>query len=82
MARTLKSLVFYVVKLNDVKHLESNLMKRMVLIANVRQTVWELEFFPLQLEQDLIIIREGLDVTSTDRQGFYHRTTCHKYFRK
>jgi len=36
-------------------------------MANVSQAVRELEFFCLQLEQDFIKIRQGLDVTSTGR---------------
>jgi uncharacterized protein YoxC len=68
LARTLKSLVFDVVNLNDtVKLLEANISKRIELMANVSQTVRELEFFCLQLEQDFINIRQGLDVTSTGK---------------
>jgi uncharacterized protein YoxC len=68
LARTLKSLVFGVANLNDtVKLLEANVSKRIELMANVSQKVQELEFFCLQLEQDFIKIRQGLDVTSTGK---------------
>ena len=36
-------------------------------MANTSQTIRELEFFCLQLEQDFIKIRQGLDVTSTGK---------------
>jgi hypothetical protein len=68
LARTLKTLVFDVMNLNDtVKQLEVNLVKRVELLSNVRQRVRELEFFSLQLEQYLLKIRQGLDVTSTGK---------------
>ena len=40
---------------------------RLELVANASQTVRELEFFCLQLEQEFIKIRQGLDVTSTGK---------------
>jgi hypothetical protein len=65
LARTLNTLVFDGLNLNEtVKQLEVNLVKRPELQANVSQTVRELEFFSLQLEQDLLKIRQGLNVTS------------------
>jgi hypothetical protein len=36
-------------------------------MANASQTIRELEFFCLQLEQEFIKIRQGLDVTSTGK---------------
>jgi hypothetical protein len=68
IARTLKTIVFDVMNLNDTaKLLESNLTRRIELLANVSQTIRELEFFSLQLEQDFLKIRQGLDVTSTGK---------------
>jgi uncharacterized protein YoxC len=68
LARTLKTLVFGVANLNDiVRLLETNVTKHIELMANVSQTVRELEFFYLQLKQDFIKIRQGLDVTSTGK---------------
>jgi len=55
-------------KLNGtIKGIETNIMKRLELMANASQTVRELEFFCLQLEQEFIKIRQGLDVTSTGK---------------
>jgi len=42
-------------------------MKRLELMASASQTVRELEFFCLQLEQEIIKIPQGLDVTSTGK---------------
>jgi hypothetical protein len=50
-----------------VKQLEGSLVKQIELMANVSQTVRELEFFCLQLEQDFIKIRQALDVMSTGK---------------
>jgi hypothetical protein len=50
-----------------VEHLESSVFRRVELMANISQTIRELEFFCLQLEQDFIKIRQGLDVTSTGK---------------
>ena len=42
-------------------------MNRLDRMANASQTIRELEFFSLQLEQEFIKIRHGLDVTSTGK---------------
>jgi len=68
LARILKLQVNDIMKLNNtVKELETNLLKRLELMANTSQTVRELEFFCLQLEQEFFKIRQGLDVTSTGK---------------
>jgi len=68
LARILKLQVNDIIKLNStVKELETNLLKRLELMANTSQTVRELEFFCLQLEQEFLKIRQGLDVTSTGK---------------
>ena len=55
-------------KLNStVKELETNLLKILELMANTSQTVREMEIFCLQFEQEFLIIRQGLDVTSTGK---------------
>ena len=68
LARILKMQVNDLMKLNGtIKGIETNIMKRLELMANASQTVRELEFFCLQLEQEFIKIRQGLDVTSTGK---------------
>jgi hypothetical protein len=68
LARILKLQVNDVLKLNStIKELEGKLIHRIELMANASQTVRELEFFSLQLEQEFIKIRQGLDVTSTGK---------------
>jgi uncharacterized protein YoxC len=53
LARTLKAVVFDVANLNEtVEHLESNVFRHVELMANISQTIRELEFFCVQLEQD------------------------------
>ena len=50
LTRTLKAVVFDVANLNEtVEQLESNVFKRVELLANISQTIRELEFFCLQL---------------------------------
>jgi hypothetical protein len=43
------------------------LLVRLECLANASQTIRELEFFSLQLEQEFIKIRQGLDITSTGK---------------
>jgi len=68
LARILKLQVTDIIKLNGtVKELETKLISCLELMANASQTVRELEFFCLQLEQEFIKILQGLDVTSTGK---------------
>jgi hypothetical protein len=65
LARILKMKIIDIMKLNGtIKEIETNILKRLELMANASKTVRELESFCLQLEQDFIKIRQGLDVTS------------------
>jgi hypothetical protein len=58
LARVLKLQVNDLAKLNSkVKELDKNWTARLELLANVSQTVRELEFFCLQLEQECIKVR-------------------------
>ena len=67
LARILK-LQVNIAKLNaTVEELETTLISQIEHMANASQTVRELEFFSLQLEQEFIKIRQGLDVTSTGK---------------
>jgi hypothetical protein len=68
LARTLKSLVYDVLKLNNtLTYVEEEYSTRIEGMLNVSQVIRELEFFCLQLEQEFIKIHEGLDVTSTGK---------------
>ena len=68
LARILKLQVNNIAKLNaTVEELETNAISQIEHMANASQTVRELEFFSLQLEQEFIKIRQGLDVTSTGK---------------
>jgi hypothetical protein len=68
LARVLKLQVSDLAKLRKKKKkLDKNLTTRLELLANVSQTVRKLEFFCLQLEQEFIKVRQGLDVTSTGK---------------
>ena len=67
MVTVLKMQINDIMKLNGtIKEIETNILKRLELMANASQTVRELEFFCLQLEQEFKI-RQGLDVTSTGK---------------
>jgi hypothetical protein len=48
-----------------VNALEGNFARQLERMAIASQNVRELEFFVLQLEQEFMKIRQGLDVTST-----------------
>jgi hypothetical protein len=50
-----------------VNALEGNFIHQLECMANASQTIRELEFFGLQLEQEFIKIRQELDVTSTGK---------------
>ena len=68
LARILKLQVSNFLKLNKtVNALEGNFMQQLERMANASQTIRELEFFGLQLEQQFIKIRQGLEVTSTGK---------------
>jgi ABC-type transporter Mla subunit MlaD len=68
LAKFLKVQVSDLSKLNNtVKHFEGNITHRLDYMAHISQTVRELEFFYLQLEQEIMKIRQGLDVTSTGK---------------
>ena len=68
LARILKLEVGNLMKLNETGAVvEERLMNRLDRMANASQTIRELEFFSLQLEQEFIKIRHGLDVTSTGK---------------
>ena len=68
LARILKLQVNDIIKLNDtIKGFETSLANRVELMANASQTIRELEFFCLQLEQEFIKIRQGLDVMSAGK---------------
>jgi hypothetical protein len=68
LAGILKLQVNDIIKLNTtLKEIEGNLIRRLELMTNASQTFRELEFFSLQLEQEFIKIRKGLDVTSTGK---------------
>jgi hypothetical protein len=68
LARILKLEVGNLMKLNEtIEAVEEKLINRLERMANASQTIRELEFFSLQLEQEFIKIRQGLDVTSTGR---------------
>ena len=68
LARILKLDVGNLMKLNEtVAVVEDRLMNRLDRMANASQTIRELEFLSLQLEQEFIKIRQGLDVTSTGK---------------
>jgi len=62
LARAMKLKINYIMRPNGtVKEIETNILKRLELMANASQTVRELRFFCLQLEQEFIKIRQGLD---------------------
>jgi hypothetical protein len=64
LARILKLQVNDVLKLNStIKELEGKLLHRIELMANASQTVRDLEFFSLQLEQELVALRLPTDVS-------------------
>jgi hypothetical protein len=68
LARTLRSLVYDILKLNGtVSHIAEEVDTRLEDMMNITQATRELEFFCLQLEQEFIKIQEGLDVTSTGK---------------
>jgi hypothetical protein len=67
LARILKLQVIDIKLNGTVKEIETSLANRLELMANVSQTTRELEFFCLQLEQEFIKIRQGLDVTFTGK---------------
>jgi len=51
-----------IMRLNGtIKEVESNILKGLELMANASETVRELEFFCMQLEQEFIQIRQGSD---------------------
>jgi hypothetical protein len=67
-AGILKLQVGNLMKLNEtVEAVEERLINRLERLANASQTIRELEFFSLQLEQEFIKIRQGLDITSTGK---------------
>jgi hypothetical protein len=67
LAKILKLEVGNLMKLNEtIETVEERLINRLERI-NASQTIRELEFFSLQLEQEFIKIRQGLDVTSTGK---------------
>ena len=62
MVRILKPEVGNLMKLNEtVGAVEEGLINRLERMANASQTIRELEFFSLQLEQEFIKIGQGLD---------------------
>ena len=62
LARAMKLKINDIMRPNGtVKEIETNILKRLELMANASQTVRELRFFCLQLEQEFIKIRQGLD---------------------
>jgi hypothetical protein len=65
-----------------VKQLEVKLSKLIELLANPSQTVGEVQFFSLQLEEDFFQIRQGLDLTSTGKFPYYRPTICYTFFSK
>jgi len=68
LARILKLQFSNFFKLNEtVNALEGNFIHQLECMANASQTIRELEFFGLQLEQEFIKIRQELDVTSTGK---------------
>jgi hypothetical protein len=68
LARILKLQISNFLKLHEtVSELEGNFMHELERMANASQNIRELKFFVLQLEQEFIKIRQGLDVTSTGK---------------
>jgi len=68
LARILKLEAGNFMKLNEtVAEVEERLMNRLDRMADASQAIRELQFFSLQLEQEFIKIRQGLDVTSTGK---------------
>jgi uncharacterized protein YeeX (DUF496 family) len=68
LAKILKVQVSDLLRLNNtVKQFEGNLTHRFEYMTQISQTVRELEFFSLQMEQEIIKMRQGLDVTSTGK---------------
>jgi exonuclease VII small subunit len=68
LAKILKIQVSDLSKLNTtIKQLEANISHRLDYMAQISQTIRELEFFSLQLEQEITNFRQGLDVTSTGK---------------
>jgi len=63
---------------------EEKLINRFERRANASQTIGELEFFSLQLEQEFIKIRKVLDVRSrvNYRPNYYLPIIYHKYCNK
>jgi hypothetical protein len=68
LARILKLHVSDFSKLNNtIKQFQGNITHRLYYMSHTSQTVMELEFIFLQLEQEIIKIRQGLDVTPTGK---------------